>query len=73
MLRVMWSEARRAECAPLLIHSWMENDWIYIFPLGKLYVSCKQSRPGYELLSSYPFPLIITVTLQTPPNIHIYI
>ena len=31
------------------------------------YVNCNQLRPGFELVSSCPFPTTMTIIPQTPP------
>ena len=42
-------------------------------PFPRVLVQCEmQSRPGFELVSSYPFPTTITVTPRAPPMISLY-
>ena len=31
-------------------------------------MKCNSSRPGFELVSPYPFPMTITITPRAPPN-----
>ena len=33
-------------------------------------MKCNQSRPGFELVSSCPFPTTINITTRAPPLLH---
>ena len=50
---------------PIIYHSWMENNWMHIFPKGICaMLKFEEPRPNLVLASS--FPTTITITPRTP-------
>ena len=45
----------------------------YLFQGYKHYVKCKQSLPGFELGSWFPFPMTVTIAPQEPAYVCMYV